>query len=212
MRAPWTEYVETLKRTFDGEFDTASFEQKTRAVRDVIRTSTLAVGVVALQPIPFLDSSLIVPIHAKMVRGIGRIRGFGPNEAVVDEMFKTLRGHLVSRHVTMGAAKLIPVVPFVGGLIAFSVAYALTCTIGELSDRYFRAGCIMSRTEMRLMFEVTYKKKFGQAYRLKRNDLRAMFRHDPEVRRQLEALRAALREGIVTDEEAATRGEEILRG
>ncbi len=213
--APWNTYLETLKRTLDGEFDGASEERKARAVEDVIRTSSAAASVVALQPFPFVDSALVLPIQRRMVEGVERIHRSTPgrdHDHVASEIFKPLRRDFLGPHLAMAGGKLIPIVPFIGDLITVSVAYALTCAIGELSDRYFRAERVMAPSEMRCAFNLMYRETFERTYKNKRNELLAVFRRNPEVRRQIEDLKRARRDGTVGRQEAERMLDDILRG
>jgi uncharacterized protein (DUF697 family) len=204
---------ETLKRALHGELDGASEAEKAQAVRDIIRTTSEAASVVALQPIPFLDSPFIRPIQWGMVRGIGRVHGYRIDDHDAHEIFRPIRRHIVARHALIGGAKLVPpVIPFAGGLIAISVAYALTSALGELSDRYFRSRRTMLPAQMRLLFERVFRDQFSNAFRQKRNAIRAKMRRDPEIRRRFDIVARAAREGMLTEEEAARRTDEILAG
>jgi uncharacterized protein (DUF697 family) len=163
-----------LKKAIDGGFDDASDVEKARAVHEAIRLSSLRAALLALQPLAFVDSPVLTRLQARMVRGIGRIHGRRDHKTA-HEILRPLRRRLVVPHLTIAATKLLPMVPVLPDLVAVSVAYALTYTIGELSDDYFR-GPALRPSEMRARFDLLYRRRFEQTYREKRDEMKAMFR------------------------------------
>jgi uncharacterized protein (DUF697 family) len=187
-------------------------DEKSNAVRKVIRTSSSAAAVVILQPVPVVDVVLITPIQHRMVQAIGRIHGYPESTKARQYIFKTLRGRLVRMNAAIAGAKsvgLLPFVPFIGDLIGMSVAYALTSAIGELSDLYFGSACTMSDFHMTRCFDANYKRQYERAYEQKRNELKAMWL-SPAIRRQVVELKRACREGRLSDDETRQRIEALL--
>jgi uncharacterized protein (DUF697 family) len=205
----WGAYTQTWKRSIDGAFDGASTQEKARAVQDLIRACSSAATLVTLQPVPGLDYALITPIQHRMVEGIGRIHECRVDKNARREIFKTFRGKLIALNATSAGAKLVPFVPFVGDLIALSVAYALTAAIGELSDRYFSSGRTMSAADMTANFNVIYAERYERAYQQTRSEMKAIWR-SPEVRRQLDELKKARRDGKVGEDELQRRTDALL--
>jgi uncharacterized protein (DUF697 family) len=149
--------------------------EKARAVQETIRLSSARAALLALQPLPLVDSPVLTQLQARMVRGIGRIRGRCDPQAT-REIFRPLHRRLVAPHLTILATKLVPLVPILPDLVAVSVAYALTYTIGELSDDYFRACPALRPPEMRARFDLLYRRRFERTYQEKRNGLLAKLR------------------------------------
>jgi uncharacterized protein (DUF697 family) len=166
-------FKETLKRVLDCEFDRATEQEKRCAVDELVRTASAAATVVTLQPLPFLDYILITPIQIGMVQGIARVRGYHLDKKAVLEIVKTLRASLVTQHVVIGVAKIVPTV---GWLASASMAHALTYAIGELSDRYFREGRSMLPAELRDALNRLYREQLSRVSGEKWRDFTALFR------------------------------------
>jgi uncharacterized protein (DUF697 family) len=171
-------YRELLNGAINGAFDDASETEKSRAVQETIRMSSARAALLTLQPLAFVDGPVLTRLQARMVRGIGRIRGRCDRETL-HEIFRPLRRRLIGPHLTIAATKLVPLIPVLPDLVAVSVAYALTYTIGELSDEYFRACPPFRPSEMRARFDLLYRRRFERTYREKREELRAMLRSKP---------------------------------
>jgi uncharacterized protein (DUF697 family) len=206
----WNAYNQALKRSLDGEFDGADERHKASAIEDVIRCSSSAAALIILQPFPVIDAALIAPVQHRMVEAIGRIHGYQVDRTTRDRIFKAFRGKLITLNAAIAGAKLVPFVPFVGDLFAMSVAYALTSTIGELSDRYFRSRFTMTPSCMTACFNAIYKEQYERTYKKRRNELKALWR-TPGIRRQVAELKKERREGRLTDDETERRIEELLR-
>jgi uncharacterized protein (DUF697 family) len=206
ISAPWNLCNATLTRAQGGEFDGASEQTKENAVQELIRRCSSAVAVYALQPLPGVDSAIVIPVHNRMVGIIARIRGYRIDARRVDQdILGPLSGELLFTHAAMVGAKLIPFVD----IFAVSVAYALTCALGQVSDEYYRRRRAMAEREMRLHFDACYAKAYEFAFREKRNEFRAMFR-DRKVREQIGELKKARRDGTIAAEEVERRIDDIL--
>jgi uncharacterized protein (DUF697 family) len=194
-------YKDTLERILQGDYQDATPEERTQAVRDVINVCSVAAGAVAFQPIPFLDMALISPIQIAMVQGIGRIYGHRLDQKAIIEMLSTFGASLLAQNAIMAAAKFVP---FAGGLVGISMAYALTYAVGEVADQYFRQGRGMTDTELRSMFDRVYKQK--------RAEKQAEHKEDANLKDRLEKLKKARADGILTEEEFEKKKQEILHG
>src|SRR5687767_7027281 len=129
-------HLATLRRVLEGDYDKATDEEKSIAVRELVQVCSVAAGAVTIQPFPLIDTALIIPIQIGLVQGVGRIHGYKnlDNKAVL-EMLSTFGASIVAQNLIMAAAKFIP---FFGWVITISMGYALTWAIGEVSDHYFR--------------------------------------------------------------------------
>ncbi len=193
-------YLETLKRVMDGDYQNASADEKSQAVRDVIQVCSIAAAAVTIQPIPLLDTALISPIQIAMVQAIGRVHGYKLDKKSIVEILSTFGASIVAQNLIMAAAKLIP---FAGFLITTSMAYALTWAVGEVSDHYFRGGRGVPQSELKEMFKRVYEQK--------KSEKQAAHKADDTLKSKLEQLKKAYEAGLLTDEEFARKKEELLR-
>jgi uncharacterized protein (DUF697 family) len=193
-------YLETIRRVMDGDYEHASQDEKSAAVRDVIQVCSIAAAAVTVQPIPLLDTALISPIQIGMVQAIGRVHGHKLDKKSIIEILGTFGASIVAQNVIMAAAKLIP---FAGALITISMAYALTWSIGEVSDHYFRNGRGVPQSELRDMFKRVYEQKKAEK--------QAAHKSDETLKGKLEQLKKAYEAGLLTEEEFARKKEDLLR-
>lgn len=200
-------YREQLKRIRDGEFDDAPDEEKTRAVQDLIRTSATTAAAAALQPIPFADTAVLLPIHVGLVRAVGRLRGYDVETKQALEIMWTCRANMLTQHSLMAAAKFVP---YVGWIVAVSTAHALTYSLGAVVDLFFLRDRQMPSDELRTKLKSLYKKDFERVYRQRRNELRAKLGRAPEVRRKLREIDQQHRAGRIDDREKQRRKEWVL--
>jgi uncharacterized protein (DUF697 family) len=191
--------------------DGSNASETTKAIRDVIRRSSLQTAVLALEPVPLLDTAIFTPLQHRMVGAIGRLRGYDLDGEAVQATFRMIRGHLILPNLTLALAKLITFVPVVSELFSGAIGSALTSAIGELADRYFRTGRRMSAVELRNNFDSIFKNEFARAYKERREELRAMFRSS-RVRREVAELKRAYRSGAVEPDDLARRMSEIIEG
>jgi uncharacterized protein (DUF697 family) len=161
---------ETLRKARAGAFDHSSEEEKARAIDECIRSCSARAAVLALQPFPFVDGVLLPPLHQRLVRTIARIRGL-PDRRAAHALFQIVRGRLVTPHLTLVGAKLVPLVPVVPDIIAVAVAYSATYALGEVSDSCFRGRRFPPAAEVRKNFDTLYTRRFDITYREKRDEL-----------------------------------------
>jgi uncharacterized protein (DUF697 family) len=194
-------YKETLERILQGDFESASPEERAEAVRDVINVCSVAAGAVTFQPIPFLDTVLISPIQIAMVQAIGRVYGHRLDQKAIIEMLSTFGASLLAQNAIIAAAKFIP---FAGWVVSISMAYALTYAIGEVADHYFKNGRGVSAEELKSMFD--------RVYREKKKEKQDAHSSNDELKAKLEKLERAYAEGVLTEEEFERKKQELLQG
>ena len=103
--------------------------------------AALACAAVSAEPIPWLDTLVILPLQIKLVTDIGRTYGFTLTRERARSVALELGGAFVygyaSRQVVRGVSKFT--MPIIGGLVTAPMVYASTYTLGHLAERYFRA-------------------------------------------------------------------------
>jgi uncharacterized protein (DUF697 family) len=108
--------------------------------RAVTERSSLWCAAVAIEPIPWLDMAVQLPIQLKMVMEIGKIYGFEINSARAHKVLLELTGVVaysyMARNLARGFLKFIPVV---GGILNAPISYAGTFALGHVAERYFRS-------------------------------------------------------------------------
>lgn len=194
-------YKETLDRILQGDFDSASPEERAEAIRDVINVCSVGAGAVTFQPIPFLDTVLISPIQIAMVQAIGRVYGHKLDQKAIIEMLSTFGASLLAQNAIIAAAKFIP---FAGWIVSISMAYALTYAIGEVADHYFKNGRGVSTEELKSMFD--------RVYREKKKEKESAHSGNDELKEKLEKLKRAHADGVLTEEEFERKKQELLQG
>ncbi len=194
-------YSETIQKVMSGDYDSATEEERTQAVRELIQVCSIASGAVAIQPIPLVDSVLITPIQIAMVQAIGRVRGYNLDKKSIVEILGTFGASLLAQNLILAAAKFVP---FAGWVMGVAMAYALTYAVGEVSDHYFRTGRGTSADELRAKFKETYDQK--------RREKQAQHKENQTLKQKLEQLTEAFKSGLLTEEEFGRKKEDLLKG
>jgi len=192
-------HLDTLKRVLDGNYDDASEDEKTQAVRELVQVCSVAAGAMTIQPFPLVDTALIAPIQIGLVQGIGKIHGYKLDKKSILEILSTFGASIVAQNLIMAAAKLIP---FFGWVVTISMAYGLTWAIGEVSDHYFRNGRNVDEDELRAMFERVYKAK--------KDEKAKEHRRDDGLEGKLELLKQARKQGLLSEEEFEAKKAALL--
>jgi uncharacterized protein (DUF697 family) len=192
-------YKETIEKVMAGGYDDASDKERNEAVRKITKMSSIAAGAVAIQPIPLVDVALITPIQILQVQAIGHIRGYKLDKKAVLEILSTFGASIVAQNVLMAAAKFVP---FLGWIVAPSMAYALTWAIGEVADYYFSHGRGVPSDELRSMFDKVYKQKKTE----KQEDNKS----NETLKDKLEQLNEAFKSGLIDEAEFTKRKEKLL--
>lgn len=108
--------------------------------RHVTERSSLWCAAVAIEPIPWLDLAVQLPIQLRMVMEIGKIYGFELNSARAHKVLLELTGVVAYSYVTRNLARgFLKFVPVVGGILNAPITYAGTYALGHVAERYFRA-------------------------------------------------------------------------
>jgi uncharacterized protein (DUF697 family) len=108
--------------------------------RGVTERSSLWCAAVSIEPIPWLDMAIQLPIQLRMVMEIGKIYGFELNSSRAHKILLELTGVVAYTYVTRNVARgFLKFVPFVGGLLNAPITYAGTYALGHVAERYFRA-------------------------------------------------------------------------
>jgi len=189
-------YLDTINRVISGNYESASDEERKAAVKEVVTVCAVAASAVTIQPFPVADVVLMSPIQIGMVQAIGKVHGHKLEKKAILEILSTFGASLVAQNVIMAAAKLVP---FLGSIVAMSMAYALTYAIGEVSDYYFRNGRSVSTSELKERFESVYKEKKKERESAGKS-----------LKEKLEALKKAREQGVLSEEEFDKKKEEVL--
>lgn len=106
----------------------------------VITRAALACAAISAEPIPWLDTFLVLPLQIKLVMDVGRVYGFQLTRERARSVALELGGAFLygyaSRQVVRGVSKVT--MPVIGGLVTAPLVYASTFTLGNLAERYFR--------------------------------------------------------------------------
>jgi uncharacterized protein (DUF697 family) len=194
-------YLDTINRVMSGSFETASDDERKAAVKEVITVCAVAASAVTIQPFPIADAVLMSPIQIGMVQAIGKVHGHKLDKKAILEILSTFGASLVAQNVIMAAAKLVP---FLGSVVAMSMAYALTFAIGEVSDFYFRNGRGVSNDELKARFQSVYKEKKAEKER--------EAKENKTLKTKLDNVKKAYESGVLTEEEFQKKKEEVLAG
>jgi uncharacterized protein (DUF697 family) len=209
MAQEHTSVFGSLKGILAGELDRASADEKSQAVTELIRRASSQSALLVLEPIPLIDTGILLLAQHRLVESIAHLRGHRLDKKQVDEAFDIIRGHLITPNLIIVAAKLIAFIPIVPEAWSGTVAYALTAAIGELADAYFRGGRTMSPDDIRAKFDQLFTEIWRKVRQVKRNELRALFRNK-HVRHAMRDLKRTYRAGKMNAEEVLRRSQEIL--
>lgn len=194
-------YLETVQRVATGDFENASEDERKAAVKEVITVCAVAASAVTIQPFPVADVILMSPIQIGMVQAIGKVHNHKLDKKTVLEILSTFGASIVAQNVIMAAVKLVP---FLGSVVAMSMAYALTYAIGEVSDYYFKNGRGVSPSELKERFKSIYKEKKAEKEREAKGN--------KSLKEKLDSLKKAYEQGVITEEEFNKKKEDVLAG
>ncbi|MBX2797663.1 MAG: DUF697 domain-containing protein [Myxococcales bacterium] len=192
-------YAEVLERIMRGDYDDASAEERSQAVRMSIQACAVASAAVTIQPFPLVDTALLAPIQIGMVQAIGRIHGHRLDTKSVLEILSTLGASIVAQNAIMAAAKFVP---FLGWVVTISMAYALTWAIGEVSDHYFSSGRGATSEELR--------ERFKSVYRAKREEKQREHGSNDSLKSRLQQLKEAFEAGLIDEAEFDRKKQDLL--
>jgi uncharacterized protein (DUF697 family) len=108
--------------------------------RSVTERSSLWCAAISIEPIPWLDLAVQLPIQLRMVMEIGKIYGFELNSSRAHKILLELTGVVAYSYVTRNLARgLLKFIPVFGGLLNAPITYAGTYALGHVAERYFRS-------------------------------------------------------------------------
>ena len=201
------DFSQTFHRVLEGDFTSATPEQRDVAVRDLITMASVASAAVTIQPIPLLDSALLAPIQIAMVQGIAKVYSYTLDRKTILEWIGTFGASIVTRHVLLAAAKLVP---FAGWLVGASMAYALTHALGEVTDHYYRTGRGVGTSDLQTMFRAAYDRSRAEKVAKEKSGAPGGG-GDDSLKARLTRLTEAFAAGLLTEEEFRLKKEEMLR-
>ncbi|MEY4532212.1 MAG: hypothetical protein RLZZ156_2935 [Deinococcota bacterium] len=106
----------------------------------IIKERALWCAGVSLEPVPFLDLAVILPLHVKMVWDIGKAYGFALTRERAKEIALELAGTVALNYATRLATRsAMKAIPFFGAVLNAPLVYASTYALGVVAERYFRA-------------------------------------------------------------------------
>jgi uncharacterized protein (DUF697 family) len=208
IAAPKTPFLAALEPERAEELARGSSEEKAAAVQDLIRKTSSTAGATVLQPVPVLDVAFLTPLHRRLVRSIAVIHGCHLSDEDLDRMFNAMRRPLVASHTMLVLSKLVQWIPWAPEIFAVSLAYALTFALGDVCDQYLSQPD-MPVEELGKRVEEFSRERFAMAFKVKRQELRAVF-HDPEKRHRVKELKKARRQGKVDDDGEARALDALL--
>jgi len=196
-----SQYLDTIHRVLDGNYDDATPEEKAQAVREMIQVCSVAAAAVAVQPFPLIDALLISPVQIALVQAIARIHGYKLDQKSVVEILSAFGAALVTQNLIIAAAKLVP---FAGWIVGISMAYALTWAVGEVAEYYFKNGRGVSQDDLQVMFK--------KVYHAKKAEKEAAHKGDTTLKEKLQQLKDAREAGMITEDEFNAKKESLLAG
>jgi uncharacterized protein (DUF697 family) len=108
--------------------------------RRITERSSLWCAAVSIEPIPWLDLAVQLPIQLRMVMEIGKIYGFEINSNRAHKVLLELTGVVAYSYVTRNVARgFLKFIPAIGGLLNAPITYAGTYALGHVAERYFRS-------------------------------------------------------------------------
>lgn len=136
---------------------TSEYASKVKDADEVIFTAASVWGLLGIQPIPFLDTFNLVPIHAYMLIRIANIYGvkLGVDEAL-DFSKKMITGIWLSYLAlqwAIGASKIF--LPFVAGYATIPLNFSVTYGLGKIFSSYYyhqMYGIAFSNSDMKDLF------------------------------------------------------------
>lgn len=168
-----------------GDPDPTLTEQE-NVERVIAETALVAACISCIQPIPFADFVILLPLQAKMTLHIGRIKGF---DITQDRALDIAREVAATVGMTVMAQMLIgsfaKVLPLAGIVMTFPLNYAATWAIGNVVDYYFdcmRAGRVPSAQVMKDLFTEQFRVGKAKGQELDRS---AVERKADELRRKV---------------------------
>jgi len=183
-------YEETLQKLISGDFDDTTPEEREKVIEQIIHASALAASVLAISPVPFIET----PLQVTMVRAIGKVYGYTLDKKVIFEILSAIGGSVMLR-------QLIRFIPGVGTIANISKIYGTTWAMGVTADYYFRQNREVVKEELMRMFKMTQKEKMVE----KQKQL-----EEGRIAERLQTLWDLFQKNLISQEEYRKKREEIL--
>jgi uncharacterized protein (DUF697 family) len=120
----------------------------------IINRFSVFCAAVAVQPVPFADIFVLMPIQAYMGERLSAIRGMPLTEKEAADLVKEISGvaglGMVAQQIALGLYKTG--LPFLAGFTTIPLVYGLTYAMGRVMDFYLekkQRGKIMSHADIK---------------------------------------------------------------
>ena len=117
--------------------------------RKVIRNTSILNFLIGIEPIPFLDIPLLLASQLRLTLRIAAIYGEAMGVGHAKELLSTIGGGVLVRYAAQEAIKFLP---GPGWIISGSFAAAGTWAMGRVAMAYFESKKLISRTQMRELY------------------------------------------------------------
>ena len=186
----------------------ADLQLKERRIRALIYSKAGVCAAVALAPIPVADILVLTPIQMAMVATIGYFHGVEVSADRAGELMGVMGAGVGLREA---ARQLVKLVPGYGLVVSAGIAFAGTVALGETANYWFSRQMKVDAHDLKDLFSrVATKAK--QEYALRGEKGSAADRAaDERVRAEVEALRAKLAQGLISQPEFERAMAEIDR-
>jgi small GTP-binding protein len=186
----------------------ADLQLKERRIRALIYSKAGVCAAVAMAPIPVADILVLTPIQMAMVATIGYFHGVEVSADRAGELMGVMGAGVGLREA---ARQLVKLVPGYGLVVSAGIAFAGTVALGETANYWFARQMKVDAQDLKELFS-RVASKAKQEYALRADKASASDRvADERVRTEVEALRARLAQGAISQTEFERAMAEIDR-
>ena len=186
----------------------ADLQLKERRIRTLIYSKAGVCAAVALAPIPVADILVLTPIQMAMVATIGYFHGVEVSADRAGELMGVMGAGVGLREA---ARQLVKLVPGYGLVVSAGIAFAGTVALGETAHLWFSRQMKVDGNDLKELFS-RVASKAKQEYALRTEKESASDRAaDERVRAEVDALRAKLARGVISQIEFERAMAEIDR-
>lgn len=147
----------TLKRLDLNKGYTSEYSAKVKEADEVIFTAASVGALLGIQPIPFLDTFNLVPIHAYMLIRVANIYGVHMNVEEAVELSKKMVTAIGLSYLALqwaiGASKIF--LPLIAGYATMPLNFSVTYGMGKMFSSYYYHhiyGVAFSNSDMKDLF------------------------------------------------------------
>ena len=147
----------TLQRLDLNTWYTSEYQQKVKEADEVIFTAASVWALLGIQPIPFLDTFNLVPIHAYMLIRIAKIYGHNLDIHEAIELTKKMIAGIWLSYLALQwaiwASKIF--MPFIAGYVTIPLNFSTTYSLWKIFSSYYYHtiyGIAFSNSEMKDLF------------------------------------------------------------